>query len=686
MASFHFLWVVEDIKQRHLPFAIWDAGHYRWMLRMTQALQEVVGDESLYRELPSFVQSSRFHAESGRISAMQNIPRSADNQITLRIGVVFVLLAALELLVLHTLSPLESRLSDAFVRLQAQQLAPDPDIVIVDIDDASLAQMEDEAGRWPWPRAVHGELVRGIAAQQPRAIVFDILFSERDQFRPDSDDAFNRALQGKTNVYFPMVRRDAALDAQGASAAEIAPLLGLQRGERADAAAHIAVLPPLAIDPEHWRVGTINFVEDADGVGRRYQLYTDAYGWMIPSLPARVARDLGYAVPQQADMILAWRGKANSFRHISYADLYADFNREQRRRPADELKDKIVIIGTAATGMHDVRVTPMASLYPGMEILATAIDNLKNGRAMQRANRDFALGIALLLLGLSSLAFLRGVNALKIGQGLLGVTAVLLLAAYLAAGQLLLLPVLSPLLLAWAAYFTFALREYLRERKSREQAVQMFSRFVNPHVVQELVAHGGLSRAGESRQVTVLFSDIRGFTTLSEKRTPEQVVELLNRYFSLQVEVIFRHGGSLDKFIGDAIMAFWGAPLDDPEHARHAVGAALEMVEVLQRFRHELGEADASFDVGIGIHSGPAVVGLIGSEQRREYTAIGDTVNLASRIEGLTKGVSRILVSRETMQACGDAFEFESFGSFKVKGREQEVELFAPSRKGEKLE
>jgi len=617
---------------------------------------------------------------------MQNTPKTADKQLALRIGMIFVLLAVLELLLVHTFSPLENRLSDAFVRMQAASLTPDPDIVIVDIDDASLAQMEDEAGRWPWPRAVHGELVRGIAAQQPRAIVFDILFSERDQFRPDSDDVFNQALQGIANVYFPMVRRDAALDAQGAPAAQIAPLLGLQRGEQADETARIALLPPLALDPAHWRVGTINFEEDADGVGRRYQLYTDAYGWLIPSLPARVAQDLGYAVPQQADMILAWRGKANSFKHLSYTDLYADFNREQRQRPADELKDKIVIIGTAATGMHDVRVTPLASLTPGVEMLATAIDNLKNGRTMRRANNDFALGIALLLLGLLSIAFMRGIHTLKIGGVLAAVSVLLLAAAWLAVGALLLLPVLAPLVLAWAAYFAFALREYLREKKSREQAVQMFSRFVNPHVVQELVAHGGLSRAGESRQVSVLFSDIRGFTTLSEKRTPEQVVELLNRYFSLQVEVIFRHGGSLDKFIGDAIMAFWGAPLDDPEHARHAVEAALEMGEVLQRFRHELGEADANFDVGIGIHSGPAVVGLIGSEQRREYTAIGDTVNLASRIEGLTKGVSRILVSRDTMQACGDAFAFQSFGSYKVKGREQEVELFAPSRKEEKTE
>ncbi len=617
---------------------------------------------------------------------MDNFTQTPSRQISLRIGVVFVLVALFELLWLHALTPLENRLSDWFVRTQAAQLVPDPDIVIVDIDDASLANMQDEAGSWPWPRAVHGELVRGIARQKPKAIVFDILFSERDEFRPDSDRAFNQALQGLSNVYFPLVRRDAAMDAQGAPAAQVAPMLGLQRTDHADDKARIALLPPLAIDPAHWRAGSINFVEERDGVGRRYQLYTDAYGWLIPSLPARVAKDLGYAVPQQPDMILAWRGKPGAFKHVSYADLFADFNREHPQRAADELKDKIVIIGTAATGLHDVRVTPMASLYPGMEILATAIDDLKNGRTMQSPPERFALYLVCLLLAGLSLAFVRAVNALKIGLALLGVTLLALGASYLAVAQLRLLPVLTPLLLAWACYFALALREYLRERQSRQQAVQLFSRFVNPHVVQELVAHGGLSRAGESRQITILFSDIRGFTTLSEKRTPQQVVELLNRYFTLQVEVVFRHGGSLDKFIGDCIMAFWGAPLDDPDHARHAVEAALEMAEVLQRFKHELGEQDAEFDVGIGIHTGPAVVGLIGSEQRREYTAIGDTVNLGSRIEGLTKGVSRILVSRETMEACGDAFEFQSYGSYKVKGREQEVELFAPTTKGGKQE
>lgn len=595
-----------------------------------------------------------------------------------QISVALLVLAVLETTWLHALLPLENRLSDLFVREQAAHLQPDPDIVIVDVDDASLARMEAEAGSWPWPRAVHGELVRGIAKQQPAAIVFDILFSERDQYRPDSDRAFNDALRGLNNVYFPLVRRDAAMDAQGAPAVQVAELLGLQRTAHADEAARIALLPPLAIDASAWRVGTINFVEDADGVGRRYQLYTDAHGWLIPSLPARVAKDLGYTVPQRPDMILAWRGMPGAFRHISYADLYDDFNRQRPQRAADELRGKIVIIGTAATGLHDVRVTPLDSLQPGMEIMATAIDNLKNQRQMQRLPQA---GVALLALAgilLLAQAFVRGGNAVVVGSVLALLSLMGLSASYLLVDALYLLPVLTPLLLWWLAYFSFALHEYLRERKSREQAVQLFSRFVNPHVVKELVAHGGLSRAGESRQITILFSDIRGFTTLSEKRTPQQVVELLNRYFTLQVEVVFRHGGSLDKFIGDCIMAFWGAPLDDPDHARHAVAAALEMAEVLQRFKKELGEEDADFDVGIGIHTGPAVVGLIGSDQRREYTAIGDTVNLGSRIEGLTKGVSRVLVSRETMEACGDAFDFKAYGSYNVKGREQPVELFAP--------
>jgi len=591
--------------------------------------------------------------------------------------------AALEMFLGHALQPLENRLLDAFTRWHAARLAPDADVVLVAIDEKSLAAMQAEAGRFPWPREVYAELLRGLMPQQPRAVVFDIMFSEPDRFRPQSDQAFaEAALPYRGNLYFPMLLLDAHDHASGATAAELAPLVGLVRGPAADPQARIAVVPPLALPSELWRGGTIRFLEDKDDVGRRYALRSTVRGWDLASLPARVALDLGYPVPDAPDLRLAWRGTARGLPSVSFSDLYEDFGRSQRRRPADEFKGKVVVIGAAAAGLGDLRVTPLSGTQPGMEILATAIENLKNGRAMRAAPPWLPYGVALLLVGLLYAAFTRNVNASRTAAGLGLASALLLGSSWLAVGELLLVPLLAALLAAWLFYFAAAIAAYLRERRAREEAIAMFSRFVNPHVVRQLMERGGLQGAGQTREVTLLFSDIRGFTTLSETRTPQEVVAILNRYFTLQVEVIFRHGGSLDKFIGDAIMAFWGAPLDDPDHARNAVACALDMADTLLAFKAEMGELGATFDVGIGVHSGPAVVGLIGSEKRREYTSIGDTVNLASRIEGLTKEAGRrILVSRETMARCAGAFDFVSCGSFQAKGRAQPVELFEPRRK-----
>jgi adenylate cyclase len=598
------------------------------------------------------------------------------------VAALLLALALIEIGKLHLLESIEGRASDFLVRTQARGLAPDPDIVIVDIDEPSLERMQAEAGKFPWPRSVYGQLVTGIEAQKPRAIVFDIIFAEEDTRDPEFDREFNRALKGVNNVYLPMVRLDPAGDAKGVPLAQVADVLGLDRGPSANPDARAQILPPQIVDEEHWRrSGVINFLEDADGVGRRYWVAMPAYGWRLPSLPARVARGLGLSVPDAESIILNWRGGEAAFARISFADLYQDFGRKKRARPSDELKGKIAVVGVTAAALGDLRVTPISNTYSGVEVLATAIDNLKNQRAMRIAPDGVRMALAALLLALVFAAFRLGRNAVETGVALAAVSAALFGAQYAALGAGLLVPVAVPLVFAWGLYLFGAMLAYLRERRTREQAVRLFSRFLNPAVVRQIVDQGETieSLSGKTRQISILFSDIRGFTTLSETRPPQEIVVLLNRYFSRQVAVVFRHGGTLDKFIGDCIMAFWGAPLEEPRHAEHAVAAALEMEQVLVAFKKELGEAGGEFDVGIGIHSGSAVVGFIGAEQKLDYTAIGDSVNLASRIEGLTKEAHcRILVSRETVAACHNSFTFTSRGSYKVKGRTQEVELFEP--------
>lgn len=584
------------------------------------------------------------------------------------------------------LASLSERFSDSLIRLDAPHHTADPDILIINIDDISLAKMNDQVGKWTWPRSVYGELIQALHQQRARAIIFDLSFEERDKDRPDSDALFNQAIASippqETPLFFPITHKTTQTDGYHGLLKDFAPRIGLIATPQADHQAYGNFLLPLAIDPTAWRLGSINFLQDADGVGRRYALMSDHSGWKLPSLPARVALDLGFALPpQQTTIRLAWRAGKAAYQRISFVDIYADLDRQNPIRPRDEFKNKIVIIGTDASSLNDHKITPLGNQYPGMDILATAIDNLKNQDLMRELSPAYAFSFYGLTLVLLIFAFARKWHLLWIASGLAVISVTALAGSYFALRHLLFLPLLIPVLLLWMLFFTLALYEYWQVEQSYRATLKEFGRYVNPHVVKRWVhKHSArqLTEKVESKTITVLFSDIRGFTSLSENRSPEQIVALLNQYFALQVEVIFRFNGTVDKFIGDCIMAFWNAPLDHPDHARDAVLAAIAMSQALEKFKQAHPDLPLDFDIGIGIHSGPAVVGSIGSEMRKEFTAIGDTVNLASRIEGQTKDLARILVSQETVRLCHAALDFHHLGSYKVKGREQAVDLYTP--------
>lgn len=604
------------------------------------------------------------------------------------LGLAIFIALLTEALFIKVLTPLEHRLSDRMLVSHALHSQPDADIVIVDIDERSLSLLADSVGRWPWPRSLHAELVESISAQQPRAIVFDILFSDPDLARPEDDRYFADVIGQHDNLYFPMMKLSGAESGQGIPLQQFGAQLGITASAKADPQAKVSMVLPLASMLQTKRVGTHNAVPDEDGVVRSYPIYTDVQGWHIPSLPAKVADSLGFdQTPRSQKIHLNWHGHALSYSRVSYADVYQDIQRKTPQRPANEFTNKIVIIGATANGLNDIRATPIDGLYPGVEILATAIDNLKNANPLTLASPQLAvaLGTALLILLVS--AFMRHVHLLRIGSGLVVISVLVLLGANYALNFNLILWVFTPLFFAWLYFLAAALMEYWSERKKRLLAMATFGRFLDPRVVQALVDRGETmqSLTGKSREISVLFSDIRGFTSLSEKSTPEQVVELLNAYFTRQAAVIFAQEGTLDKYIGDAIMAFWGAPVNQPDHAIKAVAAALYMGEQLEEFRSQAGTLGRDLEVGIGVHSGSAVVGFIGSETKQDYTAIGDTVNLASRIEGQTKGIARVLVSEDTKRMCEEQagetcpFVFRDCGSYEVKGREQSVRLFEPT-------
>ncbi len=654
-------------------------------------------------------------------------------RLALGLGVgALVSLVALALRATPPLEVAEAKSYDLRAGWLADLSRADSSIIIVAIDDNSLDIYGQELGRWPWDREAYVPLMVYAAVGGARALVFDITFGEPHLHYPLGDTLLAETLAetGMGVMAFTLSPGDSA------TAAEWYDKLAQYRGAERTAAtrrmleaAALGVAEPGAdgrgrvpdypyVEPTYELIGSaaaalgaINWSPDRDGVTRRQHLLFAHRGMIYPSLPLAAARVLDperyggepvvtddavsfgdTRIPlDDGRLIVNWRGPYMRAGQTTYRVIPAFHVMDAWKAvstghepeiPLETFDGKVVVVAATSIGAFETRATPVSSHDPGVIVHATILDNLLQGDFLRRASWPANLGILLATALLAALLAVLFDSALVATAGALLALAGATLVATWALASGVWLDLAAPLLAGALAFSGAMVGNYLTEGRDKRRVRELFGRYVSPEYVSQLADnYQNVKLGGQRIPVTLLFSDIRGFTSLSERLDPEVVVEMLNEYLDRMAEVVFRHGGTLDKFIGDAVMAFWNAPVPVEDHARRAVEAALDMLEELETLNQRWASAgaDSQLRIGIGINTGDAIVGNIGSLTRKlDYTAIGDTVNLAARLEGLNKEYgSSIIVSEATRAALpGDAYELRPIDDVKVKGKEKSVRIF----------
>jgi len=405
----------------------------------------------------------------------------------------------------------------------------------------------------------------------------------------------------------------------------------------------------------------------------------------MPPLIARVAPygiegvqlgDIFIPTDETGQMMINYLGPPQTFTHYPITDII------NNKYPAGEFKDKIVLVGATAMGMYDIRTTPFSPVYPGPEVHATVIDNILRGQFLDRPEwtKVFDL-LAILLVGII-LGFvvprLSAVKGIIFAVGLF--IAYLFLTRYLFVSHGLWFNMVYPLAAIVMLYISLTLHRYLSEERERRRIKGAFTYYVSSSVVNEMLKHPEkLKLGGDRKELSILFSDIRGFTTIAEGMSPEELVHLLNEYLTVMTDIVFKYDGTLDKYMGDAIMAIYGAPLDLPDHASKACRSALEMMRELEKLNKKwLAEGKKPVDIGIGINTGPMMVGNMGSEQRFDFTVMGDSVNLGSRLEGANKNYkTNVIISEYTYEKVKGEFLCMELDSVRVQGKREPVKIYS---------
>ena len=662
------------------------------------------------------------------------------------IPLVFALLHASGLLQIGVLQRLDNIIYDARLRATMPKTLDDR-IVIVDIDEKSLS----EIGHWPWGRNRLAELVTELFERQHIAIVgFDVVFAEADESsglkrlrqlaqaelkdQPGFVDRLNQmqgsldydALFAKSMERRPIVLGYVFTQETGAKGALTAPVMGKENLQGRPIRfiswnGYVANIEQLARAAPLG--GYFNPMGDIDGVLRSIPLvseyngqYYEALSFAMyrsligsPSVEPGFPRDrflsrnypglesillrkgpslLSIPVEDKVTSLIPFRGpggvNGGTFRYVPAADLIG------RRLPADALKDKIVIVGTTAPGLLDQRVTPVGETYPGVEAHANVISGLLDGKIFVRP--DYAVGydvVILLLAGLTlafTLPMLSATRAVLVSAVALAVVVGLNFWLYL--GEGLVMPLAAALVMCITAFALNMSYGYFVESRSKRELANLFGTYVPPELVDEMVKDPeAYSMKASNKELTVMFCDMRGFTKLSEKMEPTQLQELLNSVFNRLTDIIRGNRGTIDKYMGDCVMAFWGAPVETPEHAFLAVKTAMEMANSVRKVNEEhRAKGVPEIGVGIGLNTGTMCVGDMGSDIRRAYTVIGDSVNLGSRLEGLSKVYGVDMVVSETTRKLAPQFAWQELDRVRVKGKEQAVAIYWPLAPVERLD
>jgi adenylate cyclase len=534
---------------------------------------------------------------------------------------------------------------DARFNVRGTEDPPD-DIVVVEINDVTFSEL---GLQWPFPRSVHGKLLDQLSRDRPTAITFDIQFTERSR-EPREDLALAAAVDRADNVIL--------------STTEVGP-----NGETNVLGGNAEALGA--------RVGNTNLPPDPGGVLRRFEYSIDG---LVTFPVATVEAITGEEVDEsefEGETLIDYQGPPETFDHVSYSTVV---NGETE---PGFFADKIVVIGATAPTLQDVHPTSTTGedLMSGPEIQANAIETVREGLPLSLSGGGIDVPLIVLMGIATPLASLRFSPLRTLAGGvLLGLLYAVI--AQLAFNGGLVLEVIYPLgTLALATVGMLAV-QYLLTAFEREQVRSTFARFVPEGVVGDVLARTDedLRLGGVRMECTVLFSDVRGFTTFSEGRPAEEVVDILNRYLGDMTDAILEHGGTVVSYMGDGIMAVFGAPIEQPDHADRALAAARAMLtKKLPAFNEWIrSKGIDEFRMGIGLNSGPVMAGNVGSDRRLEYTTIGDTVNTASRLEGMTKGTPHPLyVSDPTRELLRDQdTELAYVDELPVRGRKAKVKIW----------